>query len=671
MAYAKLNFRPGVNKENTPYTQEGGWVDSDKIRFRSGKPERINGWEKFLAQTTFGTPRASHVWRALDGTIYLALATESKVYIEDGGTLQDITPIRESQSLSNCFATTSGSNTITVTDTAHGADDGAFVTFSGSAAVGGIPDTEINAEHQITYVDANSYTITVTTNATSTVAAGGGASITADYQLNPGALDGVFQYGWGAGAWGAGTWGTPRGSGIPLDPLTWSLASWGQDLIINPRGGSVYRWSPATANNRAARIDEAPRKVNFVLITKDRHMVCFGCNQPGASGASSDLDAMQIRWSSQEDYTDWTPTAINTAGDQLLTNGTEILSAANTESQVLVWTDEQVESMQFIGPPYTFGFQQIGTSAGIVSPHAWVAYNNVIYWMGDNAFYVFQGGTSVLPCTVQKFVFDAINQQQKRKIFAGLDRENHEITWYYPTATLEDTTLNGALSASATTIQVANTAGFPSAGTLYLNGETVTYTGKTDMSFTGCSRGAVGTTPTTHPDKTAVSGYAGAAPQATEPCRYVSFNVIDQLWWVGRLERTTWEDRGALKNPLATDRNGQTFNHEIGDDADGEPIVAFIDSGDFDLGEGDSMMFIDEVIPDFTVQNNVKLYFKTRYYPLSDQVREYIGVVYPDTLKIDTRIRGRQMAFRIESNEIGDYWKYGSTRVNQRTDGKR
>jgi hypothetical protein len=336
---------------------------------------------------------------------------------------------------------------------------------------------------------------------------------------------------------------------------------------------------------------------------------------------------------------------------------------------VVVWTDDEVQSMQFIGPPYTFGFQQIGTATGIVSPNAWVSYNNVIYWMGDNSFYVYAGGTNVLPCTVQRFVFNGVDIAQRRKIFAALDRENHEITWYYPTPTIEDAELNGDLNDSDTTVYVTTTAGFPEQGSIVIDGETIDFTDKTDVSFTGCTRGARGTTATTHADEATVAFSDYGIPR--EPCRYVSFGLIDQLWWVGRLERTSWIDRGALEYPLATDVNGYIYRHELGEDADGDAMVAYIESADFDIGEGDNLMFVSRVIPDFTLEGSVSLRMRTRYYPLSPQVKEIIGTVTPGTTKIDTRIRGRQMSLRIRSNSTGDYWKYGSTRIDQRTDGKR
>jgi len=676
MALLKLDFLPGVNKENTPYSQEGGWVDSDKIRFRSGKPEKIGGWDKYVGTQMLGVPRGAHVWRTLDGTIYTAFATNKKVYIETGGLLTDVTPVRYTSTQTNPIATTNGSAVITITDVAHGANDGAYVTISGVlSAVNGIPAAEINAEHVLTYVDSDTYTITVTTTATSTGSGGGGVDF--EYQINPKSTVTTYQAGWGACVWQADAGGSyTRGWGRPcqttytdINPRTWSLQNWGEDLAINAIGLPVYLWDATTPTTRATQIEEAPHKVNHVVVTKDRHMVCFGCNSPGVSGSATDLDTMQIRWCSQEDYTDWTPTATNTAGDKLLTNGTQILAAANTESQVMVWTDDEVQSMQFIGPPYTFGFQQIGTSTGIVSPNAWVSYNNVMYWMGDSAFYVYAGGTNVHPCTVQKYVFDGLSAAQKRKTFAALDRENHEITWFYPTSTDENTELNGALNASDTTVYVATTASFPYSGSIQIDEETIDYTGKTDAAFTGCTRGARSTTAAAHADAAVISNPDLYVP--TEPCRYVSFGLIDQLWWIGRMERTSWVDRGALQYPIATTAEGYAYNHEKGYDADGQPLVSFIESADFDLSEGDSMMFISRVVPDFTITGSIDLKMRSRYYPLSSQVNEVVGTVTNSTTKIDTRIRGRQMALRIESDDTGDYWKYGATRIDQRTDGKR
>jgi len=668
MPLLKLDFQPGINKENTPYSTEGGWEDSDKIRFRSGKPEKIGGWQKYLSTQLLGVARGLHIWRALDGTIYTAIATNIKVYIDLGGVYQDVTPVRETQALTNPFTTTASSATITVTDVAHGADDGAYVTISGSAAVDGIPDTEINAEHQITYVDADTYTITVTTPATTGGVTGGGASVSAEYQINPGQADGVYQFGWGAGAWGAGTWGTIRSGAISVSPRTWSLVNWGEDLVMNAWGEAVYIWDATTPTTRATRISQAPSKVNVVTVTRDRHMICLGCNTPGND--SSDLDTMMVRWCDQENYSDWTPTVTNTAGSQLLTGGTEILAAANTEGQTIVWTDEDMHSMQYIGPPYTFGFQQIGASTGIVGPNAWTAYNNTVFWMGQNSFYMYRGGPQSMPCTVQRFVFNNLSEDQQRKTFAALNREYHEISWFYPTKETEDTQLNGAITAVDTTITVNTTAGFPEAGELQIGSERLTYTGKTDTKFTGCTRAYAGTIAAAHADDATVSSNATAP--SLEPCRYVTFSLLENTWWVGRMERSAWKDKGALKYPIAANRQGYLYNHEFGYDAEADPLVAFIESSDFDLGEGDQMMFIHRVLPDFTIDSgSVDLKFRSRYYPLSTQVNEAVGNVTSSTTKIDTRIRGRQMAFRIESDEAGDWWKYGSTRIDQRPDGRR
>lgn len=678
MALIKLEFKPGVNKEDTPYTAEGGWVSSDKIRFRSGRPEKIGGWRKFSDTQLNGSIRSFHTVRTLDGTIYTAVGTNTKVYMENGGSFYDVTPIRETQALSNPFDTTSGSATITVNDTAHGADDGAFITISGAATTDGIPASEINAEHQITYVDADSYTITVTTTATSGVTGGGGASVSVEYQVNIGASSTVTQYGWGAGQWnrtrqtlsGGSGWNRPSvTSGVDLKPRVWNFTGWGEDLIMNYAGGAVYIWDATNPLTRATQITQAPHKVNNVLVTNDRHMVCFGCNLPGTANAATDLDALSIRWCTQEDYTEWTVTSTNTAGDKLITNGTEIIGVANTENQTVIWTDDSVESMQFVGPPYTFAFAKIGTSSGLVSPNAWTAYDNVVYWMGDNAFYVFQGGSNVLPCTVQRYVFDSLYKQHSDKVFAVLNHKNNEVTWFYPAKSVDNRYLNGAIDDSTTTIYLDTTAALSHSGSIQIDSEVIDYTGKTDYSVTGVTRGTRGTTATTHDDAAAVTNPDGE--WSNEPYHYVTYSVTDQIWWTGRLERSAMIDSGVLEYPLAAGTDGYIYEHEIGYDADGGPMVAFIQSGDFDIAEGDSLMHVHRVIPDLTITGSVDLSMRTKYYPSSTEVKETIGNITSTTEKVNVRIRARNMALRIESDDVGDYWKYGSTRIDQRTDGRR
>jgi hypothetical protein len=668
MALAKLDFQPGINKENTPYSTEGGWEDSDKIRFRSGRPEKIGGWDKYSGDVVTGLPRAEHIWRTLDGTTYLMIGTHSKVYIDSGGLLTDVTPIRTTVTLGTDPFTTDGTTSlVTVTHTAHGAFSGDYVTFSGATDTGGILAAYLNGEHQITKIDDDTYTFVAGMVSTS-VANGGGASVSAEYQINVGQIDGLFGYGFGAGAWSAGFYGLASPTGIDLFPRTWSIDNWGEDVIFCPRGGSVYLWDATNPTARATRITQAPSKTNAILVTKDRHLVCFGCNVPGNDASAQ--DQMQIRWCNQEDYTDWTVTVTNTAGDQYLTGGTRIVTAAAIEGQVIVWTDLDVHSMQYIGPPYTFGFQQIGTGTGIAGPNAWIAHNNTVYWMGRNSFYVYSGGMSLIPCTVQRFIFSNVNTDNIDKTFAVLSREFQEITWFYPTETVEDTALLGDIGAAATTINVETTAGFPQTGSIRIGAEVIDYTDKNDTQFTGCSRGARGTTAAAHSDEDAVSDPDGN--EAKEPCRYVTLSLIEKSWWIGRLERTAWKDKGALAYPIAMARWGNIYRHEIGYDADGEPLAAFIQSSDFDIGEGDALMSIKRVIPDFTIEGgSVDLKFKTRYYPLSSQVKETVGNVTSSTTKIDTRIRGRQMALRIESDEVGDWWKYGSTRIDQFPDGRR
>jgi hypothetical protein len=671
MPLHKLQFKPGVDRESTSYAREGGWRDSDKIRFRAGNPEKIGGWDRYITDAAAGVPRKTHVWRTLDGSIYTAIVTSAKFYVEIGGLLYDVTPLRATGvSLgTNPFTTGAvGSKVVTVAHTSHGAINGDYVTFAGATATDGIPTSELNANHEITYVNTNSYTITVTTGASSGSTAGGGGSVTADYEITIGDVNGTYAYGYGTSTYSASTYGTARpATSVILKARTWSLANWGEDLLVNPSEEGIYLWDATNPSNRAVIISNAPTKVNRIQVTKDRHLIAFGCNDPANSNTA--MDTLQVRWSHQENYTDWVATIVNTAGNQLLTGGTEIISAAAVEGQTIVWTDDDVYAMQYLGPPYTFGFQQIGTGSGLIGPHAWIAYNNDVYWMGKNAFYIYSGGVSPLPCTVHKFVFDGLSDINLTKVFAGITREFNEIAWFYPTKTVEASALNGAITASDTTILLDTTAGFPTSGDITIESETISYTSKNDTQLLGCTRG-VGSTAAVHADGIAVS--SNSTYSTNEPSRYAAFNVQDGTWWIGRLERCTWMDKGVLKYPIAADVNGNMFNHEKGTDAESRALSAFIESSDFDLGEGDRLLFINRLIPDFTIGGgSVDLTFKTRHFAQSDQVSEVVGTVTLTTERVDTRIRGRQASLRVENDNVGDTWKYGATRIDMRPDGRR
>ena len=779
MALQVLRFTPGINKESTTYAREGSWNDADKVRFRAGMPEKIGGWEKYVPTAVTGTPRASRIWRALDGTIYLAVATSSKLYVEAGAVLYDVTPFRTiSTTLGTNPLTTgaSGSKVITVSHTAHGALTGDYIVLGTAVAVDGVPASELNINHELTVVNANSYTITVATTGASsgstagggtlvtartsrvslgtdpfivpatgmirvahtahgaltgdyvtfsgaatvglapasalnvehqitkidadsyniTVQAadltatgsvtystglygagifsstvGGGASVTANYQINTSPEDQTSQYGFGASTWGASTWDTRRtASSVAIYPRTWALDNWGEDLVINPNSGSLYLWDATNPSIRALIIPNAPTTVNYSVVTKDRHLIAFGTNSHDVTLSPNPLDTMMVRWCHQENNTAWTPTVTNTAGGQLLNNGTEILAAADIDQQVLIWTDGSVYSMQYIGPPYTFSFNVVGTNAGVISPRAWIAYSGVIYWMGESSFYSYSGTVATIPCSVQQFVFDALTESNKRKVFAGLNREFGEIMWFYPTATIEDSALNGALTSTATTISVDTTAGYPTSGEILLELERVSYTSKNDTQFLGCSRGDTGTVATAHSDGVSFSCLSSTEP--TEPCRYVIYNILSNDWSIGRMERCTWDDKGALVYPLAADVNGYIYEHEKGTDADDLPLPAYVESSDFDLGEGDSILFVSRVIPDFTINSgSVDITLKTRKFAQSSQVSEVVGNVTATTENINTRVRGRQASLRIENSNLNDSWEYGATRIDMRPDGRR
>ena len=466
MPLTKLAFRPGIQKEITSYSNEGGWNDCDKVRFRAGFAEKIGGWQKFSTNSYLGTARALHAFVALDKSRYLGVGTNKKYYVHEGGVFYDITPNRLATSAGDAtFAASNGSSTITVTENGHGAIAGDFVSFTGAASLGGnITASVLNQEYEIqSVVDQNSYTIIarvagttiqsltddgsinrtpVTANSSDT--GNGGGSVAAEYQINTGLDTSVQGNGWGAGTWGRGTWNSNAdvvGSNQAFSILRiWTHDNFGEDLIINVRDGDIFYWDASGGTGaRATKLSlrsnadaGTPTVAKKVIVSDvDRHVICFGCDAVGAIGTQ---DPLLIRFSSQEDPTTWFPSATNTAGELRIGSGSEIVTAVETRQQILVITDVSVHSMQFLGPPFIFGAQMISENTTIRSPQAAVAVDDTVFWMGLQEFYVYNGSVKKLPCSVKDHVFSDFNADQSEKVVAGVNSSFGEIWWFYPSA---------------------------------------------------------------------------------------------------------------------------------------------------------------------------------------------------------------------------------------------
>lgn len=617
MALLRLFLKPGVDKQNTEYGAEGGWIDSDYIRFRYGLPEKVGGWNQFGENVVnlVGAPSEIFTWNDLDGSPYVVVGTNKKVYVYYGGTWADITPIRDTNT-GVTFDTTSGSNLVSVNDSGHGAIMGDFVTISATTGdPGGIPNATMNGEYEIiTVTSANKYVIQASVNATSTVSATGTA--TATYQINTGSDVSYADFGWGTGTWGLLTWGTarPPSASIALFSSVWQFDTFGENLILQLVDGGIYEWLPSTGIGvRATAISGAPTKSKYALVsTPDRHLICFGTES--TIGTPSSQDPMFVRFSNQEDINTFVATATNTAGGQRLTDGNFIVSALRSRGQILIWTDTALHGMQYLGPPYTFGFQQLGANCGLIGPHASADVNGVAYWMAKDAFFVFDGTVKKLPCTVQDYVFKDLNFTQAQKVHVGINTQFNEVTWWYCTADND-----------------------------YID-------------------------------------------------RFVTYNYLEQVWSVGTMPRTAWADLGTYSNPLATTFdpdstaatistiNGLTagrsriFNQENGANGDGQPILAYVKSGYFDIGDGDQVLFMKRFIPDFKNQEgNLTVRLLLRLYPQAPATPSSLDpyIIEPSTQKVDTRARGRQVALQIESSDIDTRWRFGTMRVDIQPDGLR
>jgi hypothetical protein len=620
MPLQKIVFKPGVNRENTRYTTEGGWYECDKIRFRQGNPEIIGGWERISASTFLGVCRSLWNWVTLGSLNLVGVGTNLKFYIERGGIYNDITPIRDTVTLNNPFALTA-STTVTVTDTAHGCVTGDFVTFSGAVDIGGVGTnvtaSVLNQEFQVTVINSNTYTITISVVPNATAIAGspgGGASVSAAYQINTGPAFAIPLTGWGAGTWGSGAWGIGGTSNTSL--RLWTQSNWGEDLIFGPRGGGIYYWDATTGVGTrgfdlatVSGASDVPTKQNLIFVSDiNRFVFAMGCNDYG----SSTLDPMLIRWSDQEDALNWTPAATNQAGSLRLSHGSEIISAIQTRQEIVVFTDSSIYSLQYLDAPIFWGAQLLGDNISVEGPNAVAIASGVVYWMGVDKFYMYDGRVQTLSCDLRRYVFGDFNQAQAAQVFAGTNEGFNEVWWFY-------------CSANSTTVD-----------------------------------------------------------------RYVVYNYLEKIWYYGTMARTAWLDSGLRDFPLAATYSQNLVNHEEGLDNNetGTPtaINAYISSSEFDIGDGHNFGFVWRILPDLTFENstantptvNMTLYglynsgsgsvdnagqavVKGSTYVITE---EFTGQIY-------TRVRGRQMIFKIDSNQLGTAWQLGAPRIDIRPDGRR
>jgi hypothetical protein len=620
MALTKLVFRPGINRETTAYANEGGWWDGNLVRFRAGKPESIGGWTRYTKQQMLGTARSLMTWTALGGTIFTGMGTNLKYYIVRGGSLSDITPIRETTAAGDVtFAATNGSSIITVTDNGNGALKNDFVTFSGAASLGGnVTATILNAEHQITrIVDGDTYEITLSVTANASDSGDGGASVIGAYQINTGLDTSVYGTGWGTGPWSRGTWNSSTSTAVSGAQMrVWSQDNFGEDLIICVHDGGIYYWDRSLGvGTRAVALEDlagaqaAPTVAKQVIVSeRDRHVIAFGCDPEADPGIQ---DPLIIRFSDQENPAEWRTLPTTTAGELRIGTGSEIICAVQTKQQVVVFTDVSVHAMQYIGDPFTFGLQEVSSSVSIMSPNAMVAVGDAVFWMGRNEFYVYDGAVVQIPCDVKEYVFSNLNPQQFLKVYAGHSSSFSEVWWFYPSGS------------------------------------------------------------------------------SSENDSYVVYNYEQKIWYYGTLSRTAWQDRNVLSFPIAASTDGYVYYQENGlDDGSANPPVAlapYIESSVVDMGDGDQFMFATRVIPDLTFRNSTNvaptatLTLKARNFPggayfATDSdpvVKTASHPVEQFTNQLFTRLRGRSISLRIESNQTGTAWRLGDPRLDLRTDGRK
>ena len=618
MALVKVQLSPGIDKQDTEYGAEGRWFDGDNVRFRYGLPEKIGGWAKVTSDALLGAARGMRAWFSLDGDPYTITGTNKKLYVYANNTWVDITPVRDASGSITDITTTNAKADVTITDAGHGAVEGDFVTLSSvSGAANGITAAELTGEFEIQSITSTSqYVITSKGTASSTGA--GSVTATGSYEINTKPAASIQGYGWGAGTWGLSTWGTTRSglaapNSVQLDAGKWSLDTWGEDAICQFFNGSLYYWDTSVGTGTvAAIVSNAPTTSRFVMVSgTDRHVVLFGTETTIASAASQ--DDMFIRWSDQDDYTAWVPTATNTAGSQRLTDGSRLIAATRSRGAVLIWTDTALYQMQLIGAPFTFGFNQLGSACGAAGLHSVVETNGRSFWMGIDSFFKFDGSVQKIPCSVEDYVFTDIDVASQKDTFASLNSEFNEVTWFYP-----------------------------SSGSNVID-RCVTYNYQENVW-------CIGTLSRSSWVDKGVYQY----PYAT------AYSATDTTTTISTITGTT---------------PGRSFMHaqENGNNDDGSAMTSYIESGDFVIPEsGERLMSINRFIPDFKNQSgdlSIELNFKL--YPASSQVTHGPYTVSTTTTKVDTRARGRQGSIKISSTALDTAWRYGTYRADVQPDGLR
>jgi hypothetical protein len=628
MPLKKVELTPGVNKERTQYSSEGGWFDADKVRFRQGLPEKIGGWERFSSATFLGVARSLWNWVTLSGNNLVGVGTHLKMYIEQGTAYNDITPIRSTTAAGDVtFAATNGSSSITVSDTAHGVLPDDFVTFSGSASLGGvITATILDKEYQIDSVtDVDNYVITALDASDVALAANasdtgdGGAAVVGAYQIGTGSEIEVPTAGWGGGGFGIGVWsiGETTTSNLRL----WGQSNFGEDLLFNPRGGGLYYWDATNlVGTRGVNVtslsgaSDVPTLVLFSLVSDiNRFAFAFGVNAAG----SATIDPLLIRWSDQEDVADWTSTALNQAGSLRLTRGSRIITAVQARQEVLVWTDAALYGLQYLGAPDGWGAQILGDNTSIVSPNAAAYSHNKAFWMGRDKFYMYDGTVQPLVCDVRRHIYNDINVTQYGQTFSGIIEEFNEVWWFY-------------CSAGSTTV-----------------------------------------------DRYVIYNYVEGI--------WVNGTMARTAWLDSGL-RTNPMAATYTKNLVYHERGCD--DNETGTTA---AISADITSTEFDLDDGDQFMFIKRILPDMTFDGSdaASPALSMELKPMTNSGSGYLStpseggnssatvtrtstsVIEQFTGQVYVRVRGRQMVMKISSSAEGVAWQLGAPRLDMRPDGHR